>query len=349
MSGAPAADRPAPAPAAVASPLRILFITANRLGDVVLSTGLLGWLVERHAGARVTIACGPAGAGLFAALPGLDAVVDLDKRRFGGHWWSLWTATVPRRWDLVVDLRNSAVSLALRARRRIIRHGRRDDRVHVVEELGRLVGAAPPPAPRLWLDPATTEAAGRRMAGDGPILAVSPTANWRGKEWRQERFAALVRRLTAPGGPLAGHRLAVFGGPGERARAAPVIEALASDRVIDLVGRTDPALAAACLARARLHVGLDSGLTHLAAAAGGPTLALFGPGWPARYRPWGPNAAVVTTPDSVEQMMARPGYDHRTTDTLMDGLTVDRVADAVADLVDRLAPAADGGNGGRDG
>ncbi len=318
--------------------MRILFITANRLGDAVLSTGLLGWLADRHAGARFTVACGPAAAGLFAALPGLDRVIDLDKRPLGRHWAGLWAGTVSRRWDIVVDLRNSAVSLALRAQRRIIRHGRRDDRVHVVEELGRLVGATPPPAPRLWLDAATRRAAARRMAGEAPILAVSPTANWRGKEWRQDRFAALVAHLTAPGGRLAGYRLAVFGGPGEEARARPVVEAMPADRVIDLVGRTDPALAGACLAQARLHVGLDSGLTHLAAAAGVPTLALFGPGWPARYRPWGPDTAVVTTPDTVEEMMARPGYDHRTTDTLMDGLTVDQVAAALAALADRLAP-----------
>ena len=177
------------------------------------------------------------------------------------------------------------------------------------------------------------------QAGRGPVLAVAPTANWRGKEWRQERFADLVRRLTQSDGACAGHRVAVLGGPGEQERAAPVIAALPADRVIDLVGRTDPALAAACLGQARLFVGLDSGLTHLAAAAGVPTLALFGPGWPARYRPWGERTAVVSTPQSVEEMMAQPGYDHRTTDTLMDGLTVDQVVEAAERLAQTAAAA----------
>src|SRR5260221_14359887 len=40
--------------------MRILFITATRIGDAVLSTGLLAHLVERHPAARFTIAAGPA-------------------------------------------------------------------------------------------------------------------------------------------------------------------------------------------------------------------------------------------------------------------------------------------------
>ena len=42
------------------------------------------------------------------------------------------------------------------------------------------------------------------MPPGGPVLAIGPAANWRGKQWRGERFAELARRLTAPGGPLAG-------------------------------------------------------------------------------------------------------------------------------------------------
>ena len=53
--------------------LRILFITSTRVGDAILSTGLLAHLIERHPDARVTIACGPAAAPLFDAVPNLVA------------------------------------------------------------------------------------------------------------------------------------------------------------------------------------------------------------------------------------------------------------------------------------
>jgi len=276
--------------------LRILFITSNRLGDAVLTTGLLAHLIESHPGARTTIACGPIPAPLFRALPGLERVIPLQKRPWAGHWLDLWRQVAGARWDLVVDLRDSAVSRLVRARRRVTYrstgHG-----VHKVIELGRLLALDPPPSPTVWTDAAAEAEAGRLMPAGGDWLALAPAANWTGKEWPAERFAELADRLTAPGGALAGARVAVLAGPGEGGRCRPVLERLGSPRALDLVGRTDPLTAAACLRRARLFVGNDSGLMHLAAAAGTPTLGLFGPTPSDIYGPWGAHAALVKAAD----------------------------------------------------
>jgi ADP-heptose:LPS heptosyltransferase len=85
----------------------------------------------------------------------------------------------------------------------------------------------------------------------------------------------------------------VFAGPGEaeRAMAAPVLAALPG--AVDLVGRLTLPEAAACLARCAFFVGNDSGLMHLAAAAGAPTLGLFGPTPASEYAPRGRRAAAV--------------------------------------------------------
>jgi ADP-heptose:LPS heptosyltransferase len=53
----------------------------------------------------------------------------------------------------------------------------------------------------------------------------------------------------------------------------------------------------ALLARAALYVGNDSGVTHLAAAWGAPTLALFGPTDPAQWAPLGPRVRTLRAPD----------------------------------------------------
>ena len=63
-----------------------------------------------------------------------------------------------------------------------------------------------------------------------------------------------------------------------------------------MAGRLSLAEAAACLARCRLFVGNDSGLMHLAAAAGTPTLGLFGPSLASEYAPSGRCAAAVVAP-----------------------------------------------------
>ncbi|MFQ6018907.1 MAG: glycosyltransferase family 9 protein, partial [Kiloniellaceae bacterium] len=151
--------------------MRLLFITSTRIGDAVLSTGLLKHLIERHPGARVTVAAGRLAAPLFEAVPGLERNLAIDKRPFKLHWLKLWRAAVTRRWDLVVDLRASAIGYLLPARRRVV-IGRRAHERHRVEELAALLGLAEPPAPTVWLGPKHEAAAERLVPPGGPVLVV---------------------------------------------------------------------------------------------------------------------------------------------------------------------------------
>jgi heptosyltransferase-3 len=318
--------------------MHILFVTATRIGDAILSTGLLAHLIERHPAARLTIAAGPAAAPLFAAVPGLERLVVVAKRRRALHWLPLYAAVAGRRWDLVVDLRGSALAWLLRARRRkVIGKGRADE--HRVRELGRLFDLDPPPAPLVWTAPCHERAAAALVPAGGPVLAIGPAANWRGKEWRGERFAELAARLTAADGILPGARVAVLAAAHERAQAEPLLASLPATRRIDLVGGVDLLTAASVLKRTVLFIGNDTGLMHLAAACGTPTLGLFGPSPIARYAPWGPHTATVRTVDPPEKLFG-PGFDHRTTGTLMDGISVAAAAAAAGRLWQRVASAA---------
>ena len=316
----------------------ILFVTATRIGDAVLSTGLLSHLVERHPGARFTIAAGPLAAPLFAAVPGLERVIAVTKRPWALHWLPLFARVAGRRWDLVVDLRGSALAWMLRAgERRVMAKG--DPREHRVRQLARLFDLDPPPSPRLWTAPAHERAAAALLPPGPPVLAIGPAANWRGKQWRAERFAELARRLTAGDGPFAGARIAVMAAAHERAQAAPLLAAMPASSCIDLVGRTDLLTAAAVLRRCMLFIGNDTGLMHIAAASGTPTLGLFGPSPVEQYAPWGRCTAVVQTATPREKLFG-PDYDHRTTDTLMDSLSVDAVEAAAIRLWRRAASEA---------
>ena len=319
--------------------MKLLFITATRIGDAVLSSGVLDALIARHPGARVTVACGPAPAPLFAALPGLVRLLVLEKRPLAAHWLALWLAVAPTHWDLLVDLRDSAVSRLVRARaRRILRA--RANGVHQVERLADAVGLETPPAPRLWLAPGHRRAAAELLGAGAPVLALGPTANWRGKLWPAERFVELGRRLTAAGGLIPGARIAVLGAPAECVLAQPVVDGLARERVIDLVGRVDLPTAGAVLERCDLFIGNDSGLMHIAAAAGIATLGLFGPSRDEHYAPWGAACAAVRTPESFDELIGTPGYDHRTTESLMGSLGVEAVEAAAGRLWQRRRAAA---------
>jgi ADP-heptose:LPS heptosyltransferase len=300
--------------------VRILFLTATRIGDAVLSTGILDHLVRAHPGARVTIACGPAAEDVFARMPSRDRTLVVAKRRGRLHWPALWWQVAGTRWDLVVDLRASALAWTLWAGRRVVARGGRQPG-HRVVQLGALLGLDPPPLPVAWFGAEDVARAAALLPGPGPWIALGPTANWDRKVWPAERFVQVARALAAPDGALPGARFAVLGGPGgaEAAMAAPVLAGLGPASV-DLVGTLPLPVVAAVLARAALFLGHDSGLMHLAAAAGAPTLGLFGPSRPEEYAPSGRCAGFVAAPDS-------PALDS------MPGLRVDSVLAGVERLL----------------
>jgi len=268
--------------------MRILFVTSNRLGDAVLSTGLLDHLIRAHPDARITVACGPAAEGVFARMPNRERTIVLDKRPYSLHWLPLWASAATTLWDLVVDIRGSALAWLVPTRRHAVMRRRSG---HKTAQLAAVLGLHAPPLPVMWTAAEDRARAAALLPAGRPVIGLGPTANWPPKIWPAERFAALFCALQA--GPLPGAVPAVFAGPGaeEAATASPLLAALPDP--IDLVGKLSLPQAAACLARCALFVGNDSGLMHLAAAAGTPTLGLFGPTQAHEYAPSGPHAAAV--------------------------------------------------------
>ena len=83
-------------------------------------------------------------------------------------------------------------------------------------------------------------------------------------------------------------------------------------------------------------VGNDSGLMHIAAASGVPTLGLFGPSREKHYAPWGDHTAVVRTKLSYDELVGGSDYNPVTTRSLMESLSVDAVEDAAVKLWNRI-------------
>jgi heptosyltransferase-2 len=117
-----------------------------------------------------------------------------------------------------------------------------------------------------------------------PYLCLMPGSNWPSKTWPREHFLALARKAR-----VEGLGVAVLGSPDERA----ICDYVAQDATHNLCGQTSLVQAAAWLHGARAALGNDSGLSHLAAACGTPTLALYGATDPGGSAPWGPRSRVL--------------------------------------------------------
>jgi ADP-heptose:LPS heptosyltransferase len=259
----------------------------------------------------------------------------MPKQKRGGHWWHLWKSVVTTWWDVIIDLRGSATAFVLPGRKRIVLSGN-DDSIHRVEQLGHLIGVSPPLMPRIWVRSQDEVQASRLLPNDGrPILGVGAGANWFGKIWPVERFAETVTRLTGAQGMMENAHVLFLGAPNEYELSLPVIEAVPQDRRTAIFGTEHLLTVQACLNKVDLYVGNDSGLMHMAAAAGIPTIGLFGPSKEENYGPYGDNGCAVRTDWSYQQII-----DNRTDrfdgKTLMGTLSVDKVMDAIYRYFDQL-------------
>ncbi len=316
-------------------PFRILFISSNRIGDAVLSSGILAHLLADHPAAEVTVAAGALPLPLFADLPNVR-LLPIHKAKRARHWAVLWRQVAMTRWNVVVDVRSALFAWTVWADKRMVAWSDKRHE-HRLEEFARSLKLPAPPAPTLWLSPERKQRAATFL-GDGPVLALGPTANFTGKQWPAENFAALARHLTGRDGILPHARVAIFGAAHERAMAVPLLTALPPTQRLDFIGLPDLLDAYALLCHCALYVGNDSGLMHMAVAAGIPTLGLFGPSPEGRYGPTGPHSALVRTPESYEALIAERHNGLPQRPSLMSNLATETVIEALESLWRRVTP-----------
>jgi len=329
-----------------ASSFPILVIAPPTPEETVLFSGLVARLVDEMPHARFTVVAAPETAELYRDVPGLDRVHTFTPAPLRLHWFKLWLRLRRRRWGLVLDLSGTPLGRSLKARRRALRKplAAALGPVHKVTEAARILRIDDdPPRPGLFVS-AETEAAADGLlrppvpSRDGPILALGPAADWVGKAWPAERFAVAAAELLGQSGPLPGGRLMIVGTAQDRWAAEAVRRAMSRDRLIDLTGRADLLTTYACLKRARLYIGNDSLMTHLASAAGAPTLGLFGPSDERIWGPIGPPSHALRGPRDFESITAvDPGLNQAVCH--MQDLPVAWVVNAARKLLAQSEPA----------
>jgi ADP-heptose:LPS heptosyltransferase len=154
----------------------------------------------------------------------------------------------------------------------------------------------------VWLSAAEHDFAREALAGlpGRRWLALGPGARGTAKRWPVTHFNSLARQLQPHFDAII-----LLGSPAEAGTCRQVAAGVPLPCRV-LAGRTDLLQAAAVMQQAELFVGNDSGLGHLAAAAGTPTVTVFGPGDPARYHPWQADARWI---QSASESIAAVGVD----------------------------------------
>jgi ADP-heptose:LPS heptosyltransferase len=286
----------------------ILFIAPAGAADAVAASGLIKRLAEEIPGARYTIVGTPRSAPLFAEVPELASLITVRSLTK----LSIWPKVKARKWGLVADAAGCGVSSFLRRQRRAEFKAAALPENRVITYARMLDLADTPPPPFLFTAPERETQADEALAGDGPILGVGPGAEWIGRLWPSERYGQVAAKLLLGDGPMAGGRIVAFGAEADREAMLTAKFPLPRNRIILRPYEQDALTDYAWLKRVRLYIGGDNIWTYLAAAAGAPTLALFGPSDDAVAGPFGPQARVVRGPRPFEAFRnLDPNFDQQ--------------------------------------
>ncbi len=337
------------------APAPILIVPFVWIGDFVRCHSVVRLLREQAPERPVDIVSSTLCAPLADYMPGVRKAIiaDLPRRRIGivrqlqlagrlraGHYaqvlvmsrkWKAalapWLAGIPLRTGFVGEIRFGLLN--------DVRYG---ERVlpRMIDQMGALALPAGATLPNEWPLPELVVPQHdiddwreqRGLSADGqPVVTLSPGAVGAGKAWPVNHYAELARALAADG-----ISIWVLGGPSETPLAA-VIAAAGGSRVRDL---TSNDLRNAILAHAAADAAVtnDSGLMHVAAALGTPTVAIFGPTSPWHWKPLNPLAAIIEPPgDADAARRARSEGNDAVRHRRTSDIAVETVLTAVRDVI----------------
>lgn len=307
---------------------RVLVVRLRSIGDTVLSTSSLVALRRFLPNTKIDVLLEDWVAPVLEGLEQVDEVITFARGSLKSR------AQVARRlranrYDVVFNLHGGTTATFLTratgARHRVgfetyqyaglhnhlapsplLLWGR--NQTHSVEQQLSLLGwTGIPVSDRPPTQLAVTEAAAAAVHGrlepaglaNVPFAVIHPAAAFATKQWAAKNFGQLAKELIEKG-----LGIVAIAGPTE----TQVIEELKQSTTAPLVAWTDLSLPeiTALLARARLFIGNDSGIAHMAAAVKAPSVVIFGSSNRTHWRPWTTAAAEIV----YEEMECQPcpGY-----------------------------------------
>lgn len=311
---------------------KILFISLSNIGDAILTTPSLDLTRRFFPKAQIIGMVGPRAREIFENHPHLARLIIYDKHSRLRDKLVLMMKLKEERFDLVIDLRNTAMALFIQPRyatplfrkkkegHAIFRH------LACLKTLG-IEGPCTFALPRLEASLVEVKKilSEKGVSIDTPYIVLGPGAANRLKRWELSRFSELAERL------IKKYSFPVLVmGSGEDAHE---FSQNFHEGVIHLSGQLSLMQAAALLKKAKLFVTNDSGPMHLAAAVDTRVLAIFGPTDPKIYGPHGCLHRVVRLDIPCSPCME--GFCRIQTHECMQALDVDRVFKNACEMLDK--------------
>jgi len=280
---------------------KILFISLSNIGDAVMTTPVLQALHELYPEAVIDIVGDQRSSEIFKHCPFRGEIFHKQKKSFLRGVPALLMTLWSQYYDLVVDIRTDGLAYLIPAGKRYTKFNRKLNKKptgsHAVQQHMGIISElfrGDPPQCQVWLGDAENGFA-KEALGDyygKRLLGLGTGANAEKKIWPKENYLSLVEKV---GNDFAA---VVYLGDKQDKEHSNYISSRTDVPSINLCGRTSILEAVAIQQCLDFFVGNDSGLGHMASAAGIPSVTIFGTGDPRRYRPWGSNSIWLQGKDN---------------------------------------------------
>lgn len=331
-----------------------------KLGDFLMTTPALAGLRETYPNARITLLLWPPEPGAWLeGHPLFDEMLwDDQEGAYSGTGGALRLLARIRahQFDAAVSLygggryawlfRLANIPLRVGCTRksygRLFTHNFPDNRSapdrHEVEynfDMMRPLGVSGAPGPMVYPVTAAEDSQAIRLLAErgwdgAPFVIVNPTHGGSSRLWPPERFAAASRQIVAE----TGARLALIGVPMDREGNARIAVGIGPG-TLDLTGDTSVGVLGAILRRSALHLSVDTGTAHLAAAMGVPCVTVFPASqyWDERIR-WSPWMTETRVLGPTVRCTSCRLYDcNRAQTACIDSIAPEAVARAAMELL----------------
>jgi heptosyltransferase-3 len=280
----------------VAVPSRVLVISLRRFGDLLLTTPLIRSLRRAWPDSEIDVLVFANTAGIVAGNPDINRVITMPERSTMTESTHLFVR-LWRRYDIAVSTQSGDRPTVFAFAAAHLRAGvttsddpwlartlknialqrsvPAEDKLHRVEQMLRLADVLEIARVAELVCPAAAQTSHTVNGGNYALIHAAPMFTY--KEWTLEGWRTVAAGLTKRG-----LSVVAIGGPGEAERRylGEVWRGVAAVHQMEWPEMMN------LLASARVYVGPDTSVTHLAAAAGCRTVALFGPTDPRVWGPW---------------------------------------------------------------
>ena len=308
--------------------MNILLIGYSRIGDTILSTSLINYLIISNSNSKFTIVTSSISKDIFRDMPQMKDLIVIDKEKNSKHWFKIWQKTKNTSWDLVVDLRSSYLSYFLRTKKRMIFRG--NENGHKIEQFRTFLGCEDNIFPKIWADPSKYNHIKHDKKLSNKYLCIAPISNWSGKDWPIERYSELLSNKI-----FKGFEIVILGASKSDEINAAVnrLERSIDLKVNNLMNRADMIETYFILKEASFFLGSDSSNMHISVAAKIPTIALFGISNDKVYGPIGKNNLIIRGNKSYEEIVKEKDAKFLDEKYYIKDITVEKVLNEIKKLV----------------